>query len=151
MRNSWQKVLACTVALLALMHLAVQSNRFAGLQSPPLQRLTAVRFEGGLVGRSVLQLEAGPCVILRVAEHHEPEIDWGALEASDQLHSGDIVEFSIGSGPHATILHMGRILKTDAGNVLLSKFGRGPIVQSTLEAAGNLYNASPIVVHRAQQ
>ncbi|HBE71119.1 MAG TPA: hypothetical protein DDW52_23475 [Planctomycetaceae bacterium] len=233
MKKSWQKVLASTVALLVLVQLTAQTIHVAGSQSNPRQRLTAVRFEGGLVGRSVLQLEAGPCVILHfsddapdgfhvpdmcelsietrsklqqefpliqhsdhttfncvtfalagtlplgpndwidcfardstcyvdsariavestcfhVEEQRGPEINWEALATSERLRNGDIVEYSVSSGPYTTILHMGRILKTDAGNELLSKFGRGPIVQSTLEAAGELYHATSVVIHRSR-
>lgn len=51
------------------------------------------------------------------------------------LHADDVLCFASTGGPVLTFCHAGRICKKDGENWIISKFGSGPLVRTTIRAA----------------
>jgi hypothetical protein len=65
-------------------------------------------------------------------------IDWNTLQRDKTLLDGDVVCFVNQQG-QPNFIHVGRILKQDARNWMVSKLGNGPVVRATLQSTANAY------------
>jgi len=65
-----------------------------------------------------------------------PGFHWRALEGDAHLRTDDVLCFVSTTGQHTCYSHVGRILRKGGRNWLISKFGAGPILRTTIQAAG---------------
>lgn len=73
-----------------------------------------------------------------VRTYHGPVIPWGIVEEDDQLREDDVLCYTRTDLPAIQFAHVGKIVKVDGRNRLLSKYGSGPIVRTSLELLGNV-------------
>ncbi len=77
-------------------------------------------------------------------------INWEELATDPALRKGDIVGYAKSIGGRVAFTHMGKIRKTAGRNLLISKLGTGPIVESSLEDCGNAFGFDTLRIYRAR-
>jgi len=88
----------------------------------------------------------------RIQVYKYPIADWAVLESDPQLRAGDVICLMNVRSDWLAYAHAGRICKKNGKNWVISKFGAGPIVKTTLEAIGREYAhiSNEIRIYRAK-
>ncbi len=73
-----------------------------------------------------------------LATYPMAEIKWHELDHLESLRDNDVVVFAT-HGSSEEYVHLGRIVKWQGGNRMLSKMGRGPIVRGTIQRTAQAY------------
>lgn len=74
----------------------------------------------------------------RLATYSLAEVNWSQLDQLESLRDNDVVVFAI-HGTDEEYVHLGKIIKWQGHNRMLSKMGRGPIVRGTLQRTAQAY------------
>ncbi|MCR9292566.1 MAG: hypothetical protein NXI32_07595 [bacterium] len=83
-----------------------------------------------------------------VAEYSVGDLDWEQLMLSSELQHGDVVCYRQTVGEQRAIVHMGRLKRAGGQLTALSKFGLGPIAETSLAYCADVFGADLISFYR---
>jgi hypothetical protein len=86
-----------------------------------------------------------------VADYARSDIDWEELSQSSQLCHGDVICYRQTVNNQRAIVHMGRLKKNNGQFSTLSKFGVGPIAETSLEYCAEVFMADFISIYRPKR
>ncbi|GAB5402464.1 MAG: hypothetical protein Aurels2KO_06950 [Aureliella sp.] len=76
------------------------------------------------------------------------EVDWSTLATTQAIRDGDIFCYCQSAAGRTAFAHMGKIRKRENQNLLVSKFGMGPIVETTLRTCGEEFGFETLRIYR---
>ena len=81
-----------------------------------------------------------------------PDVDWEAAVADVDLQEGDVLCYVRTQSATPEFIHVGKVVKKDGQNWVVSKLGKGPIVAATIKATGREFSGEfdEVRVYRAK-